>query len=254
MNFVIKSIRNSITVWEHEYENLDKQGSSTYHFLLECLGDSRMDINDDYVLCSEDYYDKNRDLLKNRTRIHSCHLSIYDFDGMSEERKTFFGKRFGHGYFSDNDFGVEISLRHEVFESLIKHIDSGREITHFSTHFRSNDKINSLEFGSSFDGSHTIWKTSEEEWGKLLSIENFYMSFEILNKKESWEVEYDEKKREQLDSQKKLELMEMIENAITVSHQKIKEDIVRRLFKEFKPYLTLITLLVTAITLNLIFK
>ena len=182
MNFVIKSIRNSIEVWEHQSENVNLQGSSHYDFDLECLGDTRMDINDDYVLCSEDFYEKNRDQLQNRSRILSCHLSIYDRDGMDEERKTFYGKRFGHGYTSGNEFGIEISLRHEVFESLIKHIDSGRQITCFRINFKSTDKINPRVSGSDFD-FHTIWKTSEEEL--VLSVETFRVEFDLYKTKES---------------------------------------------------------------------
>jgi hypothetical protein len=210
-----------------------------------------MDIDDDYVLCSEDYYEKNRDQLQNRRRILSCRLSIYDRDGMDEERKIFYGKRFGHGHTSGNDFGIEISLRHEVFESLVKHIDSGRKITRLNISFKSTSKINPSVSGSGSD-FHTIWKTSEEEF--VLSVEVFSVEVDLYETKKSWEIEDDKRKQEQIETQKKQELMEIIENAITQSDQKTREEIVGKLFKEFKPYLTLITMLLGAIVLSLIYK
>ncbi len=252
MRFVIKSVSNTIDVWDHESEDRDRQGEFHYDFCLDCVDNSRLDINDDYVLCSLEYYESHSEELKSRTRLE-CVLSVSDRDAATQERENYLGKRFGYGYVIGNTFRIHIYLRHEIFKNFIKHVESYCQVGLLLITFK-NDKDNSITFGSSWDGSHEIVRRSEEHLINPLSIEQFHVHFGLVNKKEAWEIEYEKEKLERLKSQKKQELMDTVEHAVTVSYQKAKDDSVGKLFIQFKPYLTLITLLLAAIVLKLLFK
>ena len=252
MNFIVKTIGKSFHNWN--FQEVDTPLNPYIYMKLIPYENSRLDLGKDFILCGDNYYDKeirseNRDeQFLNSKIISEVSISIFNYDELDDESKSGYKDNCGLMIHDGYYVGIQIALRNDVFKEVENNILLNKFINNFSVRFKNHNEKDDVSFGSSPDGSHSVW-TKENEEQKRLDVEDYNISFSLYELTESltWQERQDEEDRKQ-----RL-LMNTIEQAILYANEKTKMDQGARLFNELKPYLIGIVLLLTAITTKLIF-
>lgn len=252
MNFIVKSIGKSFHKWN--FQEVDTKLNSSIYMNLIPWADSRFDLGKDYVLCSDDYYDKQRtanerdETFLNKKIISEASISIFNFDECDEEHKKKYSNNCGKLIHDEHFVGIEIAVRNDTFKEIQNNILLNKPIVNFSLDFKNHYEKDDVSYGSDWNGSHQIW-TKDNEENKLLDVEDYNIAFRFYDLPES--LSYEEKESAEIDKQ--TTLMNTITHAILEAHRQTRMDQGARFFNELKPYLIGIIILLTIIAAKLSF-
>jgi len=252
MNFIVKTIGKT---FRHS-NSLEVNSRSNVQIYMQLIpfDNYRLDLGNDYILCGDEYYDKesrneNRDeKFLNSKIISEASISIFNYEMFDSEEKKDFENNCGYLIHSESFVGITLILRNDVFNEIQNNIMMNKSFTNFSFDFKEHNQNDEVSYGSSFDGSHVVWKKENDKQNRL-DIDEYHISFKLYESPII--LSYEEKEDE--ENRKQRLLMNTIEQAILYANEKTKVDQGARLFNELKPYLIGIVLLLTAITSKLIF-
>jgi hypothetical protein len=239
MDFIVKSVGTTYRNWN--FHDVDSPVDSYLYFTVEPWNESRMDIGTDYVLCSDEYYEKNSDDLQNRVPTN-VNLSFYNYDNLGDDRKKDLKERCGTLIHDNSYVGIVVYLRSDVYKELKDNLKLNKFITNLSVDFKEFNDKDTFEYGSSHDESHTVW-IKENEGSNRLEVDGYNVSFRLYESVES--KSYEEKEDEEYRKQGRL--VNTIERAILQANDKTRVDFGARLFKELKPYLFIMIFLLAVI-------
>jgi hypothetical protein len=239
MDFIVKSVGTTYRNWN--FHEVDSPVDSYLYMTVEPWNESRMDIGSDYVLCSDEYYEKNSDELQKRVPTN-VNLSFYNYDNLGDDRKKDLKESCGTLIHDQTYVGIVVYLRGDVYKEIKDNLKLNKFITNLSVEFKEFNDKDAFEFGSSHDGSHTVW-IKENEDSNRLEVDGYNVSFRLYESVES--KSYEEKEDEEYRKQGRL--VNTIERAILQANDKTRVDFGARLFKELKPYLFVMIFLLAVI-------
>jgi len=244
MDFIVKTVGTTYRNWN--FHEVDSPVDSYLYMTVEPWNESRMDIGTDYVLCSDEYYEKNSDELQGRVPT-DVNLTFYNYDNLGDDRKKDLKESCGTLIHDNLYVGIVVYLRGDVYKEIKNNITLNKFITNLSVDFKEFNEKDTFEYGASHDGSHTVW-IKENEGSKRLDVEGYDISFRLYESVES--KSHEEKEDEEYRKQGRL--VSTIERAILQANDKTRVDFGARLFNELKPYLFIIVFLLAAISFKIV--
>jgi hypothetical protein len=244
MDFIVKSVGTTYRNWN--FHKVDSPIDSYLYMTVVPWNESRMDIGTDYVLCSDEYYEKNSGELQNRVPAN-VNLSFYNYDNLTDDVKKDLNGSCGTLYHDELYVGITVYLRADTFKEVKNNISLNKFITNLSVDFKEFNEKDTFEYGASHDGSHTVW-IKENQDSKRLDVDGYDISFRLYESVES--KSYEEKEDEEYRKQGRL--TNTIERAILQANDKTRIDFGARLFNELKPYLAIIVFLLAAIAFKIV--
>lgn len=245
MDFIVKSVGTTYRNWN--FHEVDSPVDSYLYMTVEPWNESRMDIGTDYVLCSDEYYEKNSDELQKRVPT-DVHLSFYNYDNLGDDRKKDLKESCGTLIHDQMYVGIVVYLRGDVYKEIKDNLKLNKFITNLSVDFKEFNDKDTFEYGSAHDGSHTVW-IKESEDSKRLEVDGYNISFRLYESVES--QSYEEKEDEEFRKQGRL--VNTIERAILLANNKTRIDFGSIIHKQLKPYLSIIVFLMAAIAVKMYF-
>ena len=120
MDFIVKYIGKSFHNWN--FQKVDEPLNSSIYMKLIPWSDSRLDLGKEFILCGDDYYDKqnrneNRDeKFLNSKIISDTSISIFNYDELDDDVKEKFKNNVGSLIHDKYFIGMEIAVRNDTFQ------------------------------------------------------------------------------------------------------------------------------------------
>ena len=255
MNFIVKTIGKKFR--HNNSHEVNSRSNVQIYMQLIPFDNYRLDLGKDYILCGDEYYDKERrsenrdEKFLNSKIISEVSISIFNYEMFDDEEKKDYENNCGYLIHSESFVGLTLILRNDVFNEIQNNIIMNKSFTNFSFDFKEHNKNDEVSYGPSFDGSHVVWKKENNEQNRL-DIDEYHISFSLYELTESltWQERQDEENRKQVT------LMNTIEQAVRPIYGLLNDrqlDPVTQLFKLLKPYLIIIVILLTVTTLAVVF-
>ena len=175
MQFVVNSISKSMELWDHQTKEI--LGDFTINFDISPFDQWHINIDDDLIFCSDEFYLSNKDSIGIRKQIYS-NLSVHNRDKLSKDELEFIGDSFGIAVCSKHDGNgmiyYQIFLKEKSFNDLFHQLNFSKVVEVFIS-IRDKDAV----FGSEgFDFLEQYWTINSIE-DKQLPIQKFSLRFPV---------------------------------------------------------------------------
>lgn len=175
MQFVINSISKSLQLWGHQAK--EKLGDFSIQFDISPFDDWHININEDLILCNDNYYESHKEWIGKRKKI-PCYLSIHNRDSLSQEELDQIGDSFGIAICStfseDGIINYQVFLKEKALECLLNQLSLKQNID-LSISIETKDDVFSIE---SFDAKEQLWKI-KNNIDKQLPIHMFSLNLHL---------------------------------------------------------------------------
>jgi hypothetical protein len=168
MKFLIEFIDSNLSVWNSKLNELEEN----YFIMFEVkpYSNFRINIDDNYVLCSDEYYKKYKTKLINKKNV-SCSVTILGSKPINQEHQLL--NSLGYGKFIDEELNLFIHLNSQVFFHLCNQISSMKKINDLFITFRTGPELVRISPSNSENSNTIHWDRSQKKDESLLEIKSF---------------------------------------------------------------------------------
>ncbi len=168
MMFLIERIDSNLSVWNVRSNTLDEQ----FSIVLEVKPSSNfsMNIDDDYVLCSDEHYTAHNAELMHRKKVN-CLVTILDSKYINQDPALV--NSLGYGKLIDEDLNFFIHLNSQMFLHLSNQINSMKKINGLFITFSPQLEAESCTQSASENSNKLVWNRAESKIDSLLVVKGF---------------------------------------------------------------------------------
>lgn len=180
MKFFIERIDSAVSAWNPELNTSEEKFSIV--FGIKPLSNFRMDIDDNYVLCSDEYYTAHNSELIHRKKV-CCSATILNSNSRNEEGLNI--SAFGYGRLIDDDLNFFIYLNTQTIFYLCNQINSMKKINDLFITFGPHHETGSHATLKSEQPNKLMWDMPQSGTGSCLEIKSFEFNCNLYQSQDS---------------------------------------------------------------------
>lgn len=179
MKFLIECIDSNLSAWNPKLNTIEEKYSIV--FGVKPISSFRMDIDDNYLLCSDEYYDTHSAELIHRKKV-SCSVTILGSKPLNQELVPI--SSLGYGKLIDEDLNFFIYLNSQAFFHLCNQINSMKKINDLFITFNSQLDDGAYIPSNSENSNKLVWDRSPTRGDSWLEVKSFEFGCNLYQAKD----------------------------------------------------------------------